>query len=75
MSTGYGWKGIRHVYKLRYVRRCLVHTMYLSASGVAVSILGALYKYSTFTFIFSDPRANGTPEPWLRHCTHWLVRY
>jgi len=38
MSTGYGWEGIG-----RYVRRCLVRAMYLSASDVAVSILGALY--------------------------------
>jgi len=45
MSTGYGWEGIR-----QYVRRCLVRAMYLSASEVAVSILGALYECSTFTF-------------------------
>jgi len=32
------------------VRRCLVRAMYPSASEVAVSILGALYKCSTFTF-------------------------
>jgi len=32
------------------MRRCLVRAMYLSASEVAVSVLGALYKCSTFTF-------------------------
>jgi len=44
MSTGYGWD-----VKGRYVRRCSVRPMYLSASEVAVSILGAqvfdLYLY------------------------------
>jgi len=35
MSTGYGWEG-------RYVRRCLVRAMYLSASAVGRAYKGVL---------------------------------
>jgi len=49
MSTGYGWEGIRQVCATLLGAR----HVYLSASEVAVSILGALYKCSTFTFTFT----------------------
>ena len=46
MSTGYGWEGLRQVCATLFgARRVYV---YLSASEVGVSILGALYKCSIF---------------------------
>jgi len=47
MSTGYSWEGIRQVCAM------LLGAWYLSASEVAVSLLGALYKCSTFYLLYS----------------------
>jgi len=48
-------------YKGSYVRRCLVRAMYLSAYAVAVSILGALLKYSPLPF-FCRRRRDSTKQ-------------
>ena len=50
-------------FKGRYVRRCLVRAMYLSASEVGLSYLGRYTKCSTFTFTFYILRGGSKSKP------------
>ena len=59
MSTG--WLGR---FKGRYVRRCLVRAMYLSASEVGLSYLGRYTKCSTFyLYLFAVKIKFSNPDP------------